>query len=57
MKRVYMTAALKGLFVSYNTNAGESYLVYNPHNIVVFEVRIFNVGDGPFLPEWPIASV
>ncbi len=47
MKRVFMTAALTGLFVSNNPYAGESYLVYNPHNIAVFEVRFFNVGDGP----------
>ncbi|WP_250135550.1 hypothetical protein [Enterobacter hormaechei] len=47
-----MTAALTGLFVSNNPYAGESYLVYNPHNIAVFEVRFFNVGDGPFMPDW-----
>lgn len=52
-----MTAALTGLFVSNNPYAGESYLVYNPHNIAVFEVRFFNVGDGPFMPDWPNASV
>ncbi len=57
MKRVFMTAALTGLFVSNNPYAGESYLVYNPHNIAVFEVRFFNVGDGPFMPDWPNASV
>ncbi|MBE3467162.1 autotransporter outer membrane beta-barrel domain-containing protein [Enterobacter cloacae complex sp. P15RS] len=56
MKRVFMTAALTGLFVSNNLYAGESYLVYNPHNIAVFEVRFFNVGDGPFMPDWPNAS-
>ena len=56
MKRVFMTAALTGLFVSNNPYAGESYLVYNPHNIAVFEVRFFNVGDGPFMPDWPNAS-
>lgn len=51
-----MTAALTGLFVSNNPYAGENYLVYNPHNIAVFEVRFFNVGDGPFMPDWPNAS-
>lgn len=51
-----MTAALTGLFVSNNSYAGESYLVYNPQNIAVFEVRFFNVGDGPFMPNWPSAA-
>ncbi|VFS23027.1 Uncharacterised protein [Enterobacter cancerogenus] len=56
MKRFFMTAALTGLFVSNNSYAGESYLVYNPQNIAVFEVRFFNVGDGPFMPNWPSAA-
>ncbi|MFX2667525.1 hypothetical protein V6206_19955 [Enterobacter hormaechei] len=49
MKRVFMTAALTGLFVSNNPYAGESYLVYNPHNIAVFEVRFFKEGANKFL--------
>lgn len=35
MKRVFMTAALTGLFVSNNPYAGESYLVYNPPRFYV----------------------
>lgn len=47
MKRVFMTAALTGLFVSNNPYAGESYLVYNPHNIAVFEVRFLMLATAP----------
>ncbi|AXF75783.1 autotransporter domain-containing protein [Erwinia tracheiphila] len=53
MKRFFMTTALIGLLASNNSYAGESYLVYNPQNIAVFQVRFFNVGDGPFMPGWP----
>ncbi|MEB6336161.1 autotransporter outer membrane beta-barrel domain-containing protein [Serratia rhizosphaerae] len=56
MKSFFMTAALTGLLASNNLYAGESYLVYNPQNIAVFQVRFFNVGDGPFMPNWPIDS-
>ncbi|EEP94932.1 hypothetical protein yaldo0001_4440 [Yersinia aldovae ATCC 35236] len=51
-----MTAALTGLLASNNSYAGESYLVYNPQNIAVFQVSFFNVGDGPFMPDWPQPS-
>ena len=56
MKRFFITAALAGLLTSHYAYAGESYLVYSPQNIAVFEVRFFDVGDGPFMPNWPSAS-
>ncbi|MBT0723615.1 autotransporter domain-containing protein [Rosenbergiella sp. S61] len=55
MNRFFMTAALTGLLASNHSYAGESYLVYNPQNIAIFQVRFFNVGDGPFMPHWPRA--
>lgn len=56
MKKLFMTAALTGLFASNNLYAGESYLVYSPQNIAVFQVRFFDIGDGPFMPGWPQPS-
>lgn len=56
MKKLFMTAALTGLLASNNSYAGESYLVYNPQNIAVFQVSFFDVGDGPFMPDWPQPS-
>ncbi|TPW54779.1 autotransporter outer membrane beta-barrel domain-containing protein [Serratia sp. SRS-8-S-2018] len=56
MKKLFMTAALTGLLASNNSYAGESYLVYSPQNIAVFQVRFFDVGDGPFMPDWPQPS-
>ncbi|PKH26659.1 autotransporter domain-containing protein [Enterobacterales bacterium CwR94] len=56
MKKFFLTAALTGLLTSQYSSAGESYLVYSPQNIAVFEVRFFDVGDGPFMPNWPTAS-
>lgn len=53
MKKLFMTAALSSLLASNNSYAGESYLVYSPQNIAVFQVRFFDVGDGPFMPAWP----
>lgn len=56
MKKLFITAALASLFPGSNSYAGESYLVYNPQNIAVFQVRFFDVGDGPFMPNWPQPS-
>lgn len=49
MKRLIITAALTSLLPSYSTYAEESYLVYNPKNTAVFQVRFFDLGDGPFM--------
>lgn len=51
-----MTAALTSLLASNNSYAGESYLVYSPKNIAIFQVRFFDVDDGPFMPDWPQPS-
>ncbi|ECA9146177.1 autotransporter outer membrane beta-barrel domain-containing protein [Salmonella enterica subsp. enterica serovar Montevideo] len=53
MKKLFMTAVLTGLLASNNSYAGESYLVYSPQNIAVFQVRFFDVGDGPFMSDGP----
>lgn len=53
MKKLFITAALTSLLASNHSYAQESYLVYNPQNIAVFQVRFFDVGDGPFMPNWP----
>lgn len=53
MKKLIITAAFISLLPSYSSYAGESYLVYNPKNIAVFQVRFFDVGDGPFIPDSP----
>ncbi|EMP4144972.1 autotransporter domain-containing protein [Salmonella enterica] len=53
MKKLFMTAALTSLLASNNSYARESYLVYSPQNIAVFQVRFFDVGDGPFMSDWP----
>ncbi|ERK08885.1 hypothetical protein L580_1429 [Serratia fonticola AU-P3(3)] len=47
MKRLLITAALACL----NAYAEESYLVYGPKHTAVFQVRFFDVGDGPFMGE------
>lgn len=51
MKRLLITAALTSLLPGYSTYAAESYLVYDPKNTAVFQVRFFDVGDGPFMGE------
>ncbi|WP_436299131.1 autotransporter outer membrane beta-barrel domain-containing protein [unidentified bacterial endosymbiont] len=51
-----MKAAFTGLLACYNSYAGECYLVYNPQNIAVFKVHFFDVGDGPFMRDWPKPS-
>lgn len=56
MKKLFITAAITSLLPSHNSYAGESYLVYNPQNIAVFQIRFFDVGDGPFMPAWPQPS-
>lgn len=53
MKKLFMAAALTGLLASNYSCAGANYLVYSPQNMAVFEVRFFDVGDGPFMPDWP----
>ncbi|MTH45969.1 autotransporter outer membrane beta-barrel domain-containing protein [Intestinirhabdus alba] len=53
MKKLLITAALTGLFASHHAWAGERHLIYSPQNSAVFEVRFFDVGDGPFIPDWP----
>ncbi|MBK4715559.1 MULTISPECIES: autotransporter domain-containing protein [Tenebrionibacter/Tenebrionicola group] len=55
MKKLYMTVALSGLLATNHSSAGESYLVYSPQDIGVFQVRFFDVGDGPFIANGPQA--
>lgn len=49
MKKFFMVAALTSLSVSNHSWAVDNYLVYSPQNTAVFEVRFFDVGDGPFM--------
>lgn len=49
MKKLLITAALTSLLPGNSAYAEESYLVYSPKNIAVFQVRFFDVGDGPFM--------
>ncbi len=53
MKKLFITAALTGFFASHPSYAADSYLVYNTNNVAVFQVRFFDVGDGPFMPNYP----
>ena len=53
MGKISLAASLIFLLSSNDLFAGESYLVYSPQNIAVFEVRFFDIGDGPFMANWP----
>lgn len=53
MKKLFLAATLSALLASHNARAGESYLVYNPQNVAVFQVRFFDINDGPFMLGWP----
>lgn len=49
MKKLLITAALTSLLPGYSAYAEESYLIYSPKTVAVFQVRFFDVGDGPFM--------
>lgn len=51
MKKLLIMAVITSLLPGYSTYAKESYLVYSPQNIAIFQVRFFDVGDGPFMGE------
>ncbi|WP_447889163.1 autotransporter outer membrane beta-barrel domain-containing protein [Serratia fonticola] len=53
LKKLFITAALTSFFASHYSYAADSYLVYNTNNVAVFQVRFFDVGDGPFMPDYP----
>lgn len=53
MKKFLLATALTALVSSSNLYALESHLVYNPQGVAVFEVRFFDVGDGPFVDDDP----
>lgn len=53
MSKLSLTASLFCALFSNKLLAVEKHLVYSPQNIAVFEVRFFDMNDGPFMDDWP----
>ncbi len=56
MKKLLLTTSVMISLFSNKLFAVQSYLVYSPQEVAVFEVRFFDTGDGPFMSDWPKPS-
>ncbi|QHM70985.1 autotransporter outer membrane beta-barrel domain-containing protein [Mixta intestinalis] len=53
MKKTAIASMLSALYLSQPLYAMENHFVYSPQNNPVFQVRFFDKGDGPFMPDDP----